>query len=455
MVTMTYTAEVVITLVMMITQALALVVVLVGIVGASIPKFPIRFHVQLKSLYVLTQIAILVFAFLYSLSKFLLQIYGTSSEQACVLIGNVIPPLFGLTVTMMFSHAFAKAKMTQDQLKSIQMKIFGYILLAIAVMYPILFTVYTTSGTYKYILIQGKHSCISSRSNTILFVVLGVELLALVLQSTYFTIPLIPLMKESKSMKDMGASYTRYRRLISRNLAACVLFTSGVAWVHVFLSVAVSTSNANLKLLANSFGPIGAFWASLGALLSNLEAWEFCWTSKQLSHETSTSNVLSHDIVEKRNDEALVERYMRHLQVFLERQFAMENLRFLEAVKLYKEKFDRSTDDENLEAAKSVFQEFCKSDSPSAVNISANNRADLAQKFTAVENPTVFVGIFDNACAEVFMVLATDSLRRFEYSPEYASLMAYYGGGSNQKELRGMVQERLTVATAVDSTNQA
>jgi hypothetical protein len=117
---------------------------------------------------------------------------------------------------------------------------------------------------------------------------------------------------------------------------------------------------------------------------------------------------------------------------FLCKEFCVENLLFLLAVKKYKSEFNLSTRAENINAGLAVFHKFIKSNSPLEVNISGRVHDVLQEKFgksqekreinsqgdaaSFVIEGSIVVSetVFDAAYREVAGMLTHDCLRRFK-----------------------------------------
>eukprot|EP00009_Paramoeba_aestuarina_P006383 CAMPEP_0201519536 /NCGR_PEP_ID=MMETSP0161_2-20130828/10061_1 /ASSEMBLY_ACC=CAM_ASM_000251 /TAXON_ID=180227 /ORGANISM="Neoparamoeba aestuarina, Strain SoJaBio B1-5/56/2" /LENGTH=266 /DNA_ID=CAMNT_0047917599 /DNA_START=201 /DNA_END=1001 /DNA_ORIENTATION=+ len=99
-------------------------------------------------------------------------------------------------------------------------------------------------------------------------------------------------------------------------------------------------------------------------------------------------------------------------KMFLAKEFAEENLLFVEAV----EKFDDSPADERYDQGFKIYETFVKSGSPKEVNVEAAVRKNLNQKFEASE---IKKFMFKDAFDGVLATLRDDNLMRYMKSPAY------------------------------------
>ena len=99
-------------------------------------------------------------------------------------------------------------------------------------------------------------------------------------------------------------------------------------------------------------------------------------------------------------------------KMFLAKEFAEENLLFVEAV----EKFDGSPQDERYDEGYKIFETFVKAGSPKEVNIDAHVRKGLVKAF---ENSEIKKFMFKVAFDHVLDTLRDDNLMRYMKSPAY------------------------------------
>jgi hypothetical protein len=98
---------------------------------------------------------------------------------------------------------------------------------------------------------------------------------------------------------------------------------------------------------------------------------------------------------------------------FLNGEHSSENIDFWLAVDAYKKKPDQNT-------ARNIYEEFVSDNAKTQVNLSASNKTNLDEIFNSDKNlDEIFNSnkknkIFDNAQNEIFILMSTDSLKRFK-----------------------------------------
>ena len=99
-------------------------------------------------------------------------------------------------------------------------------------------------------------------------------------------------------------------------------------------------------------------------------------------------------------------------KIFLSKEFADENLLFVEAV----EKFDESPQDERFELGYRIYEQFVKAGSDKEVNIEAHTRKRVN---AAMSKNEIKKFMFREAKKEVLETLRDDNLIRYMKSPTY------------------------------------
>jgi hypothetical protein len=106
---------------------------------------------------------------------------------------------------------------------------------------------------------------------------------------------------------------------------------------------------------------------------------------------------------------------------FLQREFATEELYFLQEVYTYQKELEKYTDEQAVTKAKKIFSKYVVETSHLCVNISGAVRKDLSEIFSAekaVEKDQL-AKVFTRAYMEVIHLLATDKFRRYKHQSKH------------------------------------
>jgi hypothetical protein len=100
---------------------------------------------------------------------------------------------------------------------------------------------------------------------------------------------------------------------------------------------------------------------------------------------------------------------------FLQKEFCVEGLLFVEHIYFFKKRFDESSPADRTAMAFAIYSMFLGENSPLNVNISGGQRAGLKQLFTrATATQNISPDVFEKAYLEVINLLSIDTLQRFK-----------------------------------------
>eukprot|EP00475_Leptophrys_vorax_P036891 TRINITY_DN6297_c0_g2_i1.p1 TRINITY_DN6297_c0_g2~~TRINITY_DN6297_c0_g2_i1.p1 ORF type:complete len:192 (+),score=45.56 TRINITY_DN6297_c0_g2_i1:3-578(+) len=142
---------------------------------------------------------------------------------------------------------------------------------------------------------------------------------------------------------------------------------------------------------------------------------------RHLSEMSSTVRQTNNSSTQSRQEELLLviaDKKLRELFLhFLESEFSVENLLFIEACTAF-ENASGSSHTAAKELAISIRGNFLELNSPSCVNLSSSVRADLDLKFTILST-NCDARLFQEAKEEVLKMLAVDSFSRFRQTKDF------------------------------------
>jgi hypothetical protein len=127
---------------------------------------------------------------------------------------------------------------------------------------------------------------------------------------------------------------------------------------------------------------------------------------------------------------------------FLQREFATEELYFLQETYVFQNDLAKLSDDEARTRAQKIFDKYIDEASHLSVNISGAHRKELIESFAAIKSADKeqLAKVFSKSYMEVIHLLATDKFRRYKHDSQYYKM----------RSAKAELQESLPVtATAV------
>jgi hypothetical protein len=138
------------------------------------------------------------------------------------------------------------------------------------------------------------------------------------------------------------------------------------------------------------------------------------------------------------------EKSLQLFEVFLCKEFSVENLFFWKAVESLKQRVSHGllSEAEVLQESKRIYEAFCSTSAQLNINISSDTRSllintldetkqELAEKLEPAQLVKRCLEGFGKAQREIFVLLSNDSLRRFLRSSEYQNFIIESGHQSN------------------------
>jgi hypothetical protein len=107
---------------------------------------------------------------------------------------------------------------------------------------------------------------------------------------------------------------------------------------------------------------------------------------------------------------------------FLQREFATEELYFLQEVFVFEREAHNYSSEEAHAKAKKIFNKYIVETSHLCVNISGTVRRELTENMSSDKAPADVSKVFTRAYMEVIHLLATDKFRRYKHQSKYYTL---------------------------------
>ncbi|GMH85578.1 hypothetical protein TrVE_jg7782 [Triparma verrucosa] len=113
---------------------------------------------------------------------------------------------------------------------------------------------------------------------------------------------------------------------------------------------------------------------------------------------------------------------IEYFAIHLANEHSSENLDFYESVDHYHHEWDINHQHACTNIARKIYQLYCGSNAPLAVNLPSKIRLKVEQRIEAKE---ITREVFDEAANEIYQVMNRDSFARFKMSPLWASYISH------------------------------